>query len=63
MGQEAEASWLVNTTLATSLFGYPSVPLGRMIDWVTDWVARDMPTLSKPTQYHVRNGVFTEQRK
>jgi nucleoside-diphosphate-sugar epimerase len=62
-GQETEANWLVNTALATKLFGYPTVPLGRMIEWVADWVARDMPSLSKPTQYQVRDGVFTAPKK
>jgi nucleoside-diphosphate-sugar epimerase len=61
--QETEANWLVNTALATKLFGYPTVPLGRMIEWVADWVARDMPSLSKPTQYQVRDGVFTAPKK
>ncbi|HXV23123.1 MAG TPA: NAD(P)-dependent oxidoreductase [Alphaproteobacteria bacterium] len=62
-GQEAEANWLVNSALATNLFGYPTVPLGRMIDWETDWVARDMPSLGKPTQFQVRTGVFTAAKK
>ncbi|MSP83814.1 MAG: NAD-dependent epimerase/dehydratase family protein [Alphaproteobacteria bacterium] len=58
-GQEAATGWLVNTTACATLFGYPRVSLGRMIDWVGDWVARDMPSLGKATQYEVRSGVFT----
>ncbi len=58
-GTEAETGWLVNTTRACALFGYPSVPLGRMIDWVADWVANDRGSLGKPTQYEVRDGAFS----
>jgi nucleoside-diphosphate-sugar epimerase len=57
-GSEAATGWLVNTAECARLMGYPRVPLGRMIDWVADWVARGGHSLGKPTHYAVRDGAF-----
>jgi nucleoside-diphosphate-sugar epimerase len=57
-GTEASDGWLINTTQAMRLFGYPSVPLARMIDWQADWVARGMPSLGKDTHFDTRDGTF-----
>jgi nucleoside-diphosphate-sugar epimerase len=57
-GVEASEGWLVNTAEATRLFGYPGVPLIRLIDWTADWVARGLPSLGKDTHYDTRDGTF-----
>jgi nucleoside-diphosphate-sugar epimerase len=57
-GVEAADAWLVNTAEATRLFGYPAVPLARLIDWTADWVARGLPSLGKDTHYVTRDGNF-----
>ena len=43
---------------AMRLFGYPRVPLAKLVDWTADWVARGMPSLGKDTHYDARDGEF-----
>jgi nucleoside-diphosphate-sugar epimerase len=58
VGAEAPTAWLANTQAAQRLFGPPAVPIDVMLDWVADWVARDMPSLGKPTKFEVRDGRY-----
>jgi nucleoside-diphosphate-sugar epimerase len=57
-GVEAAEGWLVNTAEATRLFGYPRVPLAKLVDWTADWVGRGLPSLGKDTHYDTRDGNF-----
>jgi nucleoside-diphosphate-sugar epimerase len=57
-GQEAQTALLSNTTLQQRLFGYPSVPSGRLIEWVADWLRQGGALLDKPTGFQKRDGQF-----
>jgi nucleoside-diphosphate-sugar epimerase len=57
-GQEAPTAWLMNTSQAESLFGYPRVPLLRQIGWVADWIAREQRVYGKPTKFETRDGKY-----
>ncbi len=57
-GTEQPDGWLVNTAEAMRLFGYPGVPLARLIDWQAEWIARGLPSLGKDTQFDTRDGTF-----
>jgi len=58
VGAEAPTALLSDTTQAAALFGYPQVPLGRLLDWVADWVGSGGTSLGKPTKFEVRDGDF-----
>lgn len=57
-GQEAPTAWLMNTSQAERLFGYPRVPLLRLVGWVADWIAREQRLLGKPTRFESRDGKY-----
>jgi nucleoside-diphosphate-sugar epimerase len=57
-GAEAADAFLSNAQKAHALFGYPRVPVGRLIGWVADWVRRGGASLDRPTHFEVRDGKF-----
>jgi nucleoside-diphosphate-sugar epimerase len=57
-GGEAATALLNNAHAAFGLFGYPLVPLARMIDWIAHWVAQGGASLGKETHYDLRDGSY-----
>jgi len=57
-GTEAATALLSNAGRCHTLFGYPSVTVEQMIDWVADWIGMGGNTLSKPTHFETRDGRF-----
>lgn len=57
-GEEAPTAWLMNTGEAERLFGYPKVPLARLIGWVADWISREQRLYGKPTKFESRDGKY-----
>lgn len=55
---EAETALLSNASLCQKLFGYPSVSLEQMIDWLAAWIQSGGGTLNKPTHFETRDGRF-----
>jgi nucleoside-diphosphate-sugar epimerase len=57
-GVEAETALLSNASRCHALFGYPSVSLEQMIEWVAHWVRLGGRSLGKPTHFEQRDGKF-----
>lgn len=49
VGTEAATARLMDTATANGLFGYPIVPVSKILDWTADWVLRSMPHFGRPT--------------
>jgi hypothetical protein len=57
-GTEAGTALLSNAGRCHKMFGYPSVTVEQLIEWVADWVGMGGATLAKPTHFETRDGRF-----
>ena len=57
-GEEAPTALLSNAARAFAAFGYPTVSLLRMVDWVAGWVGAGGRSLGRATKFEVRDGRF-----
>jgi nucleoside-diphosphate-sugar epimerase len=57
-GDEAPEALLSNGQLGHRLYGYPRVPVRRVMEWLADWVRRGGASLGKPTHFESRDGRF-----
>jgi nucleoside-diphosphate-sugar epimerase len=58
VGTESQTALLNNAGRCHQIFGYPSVPIGRVIEWTADWIKTGGRTLRKPTHFETRDGRF-----
>jgi hypothetical protein len=58
VGLTASTALLSDTSLARRLFGPPTVPSARLLDWVATWLDAGNPTLGRPTKFEVRDGRY-----
>lgn len=58
VGEEQETALLNNAGKAHTLFGYPSVTVDQLVEWVGEWIKRGGETHGKPTKFSVRSGRF-----
>ena len=57
-GEENGRAYLNNAAQANALFGYPSVPLARIIEWIAHWMKIGGGTLGKPTHFETQDGKY-----
>lgn len=58
VGEEADSALLNNAGKAHQLFGYPSVSVLTMLDWIADWMMNDRELINKPTHFQEREGQY-----
>jgi nucleoside-diphosphate-sugar epimerase len=57
-GEENGRGYLNNATQCLSIFGYPSVPLGKIVEWTAAWVKAGGASLGKPTHFETQDGKY-----
>lgn len=57
-GEESGSALLSDARRCHELFGYPDVPVGALVRWQADWIARGGVLWDKPTKFQRRDGRF-----
>lgn len=57
-GAEVGDALLSDASDCFALYGYPTVPVRTLIDWVADWVAAGNRALGKATKFEQRAGAY-----
>lgn len=58
VGTEADSALLSDSSLIHRMYGYPTVALGTLIEWVAKWIGRGGTTSAKPTKFQRRDGAY-----
>jgi nucleoside-diphosphate-sugar epimerase len=58
VGEHHDDALLNNGHHGYTLLGTPAMPVGQMIAWTAQWIARGGTTLGKPTHFQTRSGKF-----
>lgn len=57
-GEENGFGYVSNASKANALFGNPSVPLDRVIQWIAGWIQLGGESLGKPTHFETQDGKY-----
>ena len=57
-GEPGPTAYLNDAGRAHRLFGYPRVPVGRVIHWTADWIRSGGRSWGKPTHFEVIDGTY-----
>jgi len=57
-GQENGMGYLSDATEANGLFGNPTVPAGKVIEWIAHWLTIGGENLGKPTHFETQDGNY-----
>ena len=57
-GKENGRGYLNNASKANAIFGNPSVPIGKIIEWTAHWIEQGGENIGKPTHYETQDGKY-----
>lgn len=57
-GEEGGEALVSNAAYALNHFGYPRVPVLRMVQWTAHWIRIGGATLDKPTHFETKDGAY-----